>query len=108
MTSAFSTARRVRTGLRQRLGTGEANEIDDAVRLAPVAGQHGRWPALADMQDNAVTLDGVVESSEAVFEAKFMLPWAFSSKPFGRSTRERIELLGRVRRRLHPLTATMG
>jgi len=108
MTSAFSTARRVRTGLRQRLGTGEANEIDDAVRLAPVAAQHGRWPALADMQDNAVTLDGVVESSEAVFEAKFMLPWAFSSKPFGRSTRERIELLGRVRRRLHPLTATMG
>ena len=46
----------------------------------------GRWPALADMPDKAATLDGVVESSEAVFEAKFMLPWAFSSKPFGRST----------------------
>ena len=88
MTSAFSTARRVRTGLRQRLGTGEAKEIDDAVRLAPVAAQHdaGRWPALADMPDTAATLDGVVESSEAVVEAKVMLPWAFSSKPFGRST----------------------
>jgi hypothetical protein len=47
---------------------------DDAVRLATVAAQHGRWPALADMPDNAATLDGVVESSEAVFEAKFMLP----------------------------------
>ena len=39
-------------------------KIDDAVRLAPVAAQHGRWPALADMPAKAVTLDGVVESSE--------------------------------------------
>jgi predicted phage-related endonuclease len=28
----------------------------------------------------AATLDGVVESSGAVFEAKFMLPWAFSEE----------------------------
>ena len=28
----------------------------------------------------AATLDGVVESTEAVFEAKFLLPWAFSEE----------------------------
>jgi predicted phage-related endonuclease len=28
----------------------------------------------------AATLDGVVEESEAVFEAKFMLPWSFSEE----------------------------
>jgi predicted phage-related endonuclease len=28
----------------------------------------------------AATLDGLVESTEAVFEAKFMLPWAFSEQ----------------------------
>ena len=28
----------------------------------------------------AATLDGVVESTEAVFEAKFMLPWVFSEE----------------------------
>src|SRR5215203_1725623 len=28
----------------------------------------------------AATLDGVVESTEAVFEAKLMLPWAFSEE----------------------------
>ena len=28
----------------------------------------------------AATLDGVVEGSEAVFEAKFMLPWSFSEE----------------------------
>jgi predicted phage-related endonuclease len=28
----------------------------------------------------AATLDGVIESSEAVFEAKFMLPWSFSEE----------------------------
>jgi len=55
----------------------------------------------------AATLDGVVESSEAVFEAKFMLPWAFSSKPSD-ARHERIELLGRARHRLHPLTAAKG
>src|SRR5262249_18343153 len=26
------------------------------------------------------TLDGIVEGSEAVFEAKFMLPWSFSEE----------------------------
>jgi predicted phage-related endonuclease len=29
----------------------------------------------------AATLDGRVEGSEAVFEAKFMLPWSFPRKP---------------------------
>ena len=28
----------------------------------------------------AATLDGIVEGTEAVFEAKFMLPWSFSEK----------------------------
>ena len=28
----------------------------------------------------AATLDGRVQSSEAVFEAKFMLPWSFSEE----------------------------
>jgi hypothetical protein len=28
----------------------------------------------------AATLDGVVEQTEAVFEAKFMLPWWFSEE----------------------------
>jgi predicted phage-related endonuclease len=35
-----------------------------------------RHPVLRWM---AATLDGVVESTGAVFEAKFMLPWSFSS-----------------------------
>jgi hypothetical protein len=28
----------------------------------------------------AATLDGIVEGTEAVFEAKFMLPWSFSTE----------------------------
>jgi predicted phage-related endonuclease len=50
------------------LNSGEV--IKDAQRRA----QHQviRWMA--------ATLDGVVESSGAVFEAKFMLPWAFSEE----------------------------
>ena len=36
-----------------------------------------RHPILCWM---AATLDGVVESTEAVFESKFMLPWAFSEE----------------------------
>ena len=32
----------------------------------------------------AATLDGVVEGTGAVFEAKFMLPWAFSEEARGR------------------------
>src|SRR5437764_1776619 len=28
----------------------------------------------------AATLDGIVEETEAVFEAKFMLPWSFSEE----------------------------
>src|SRR5262249_46206459 len=36
-----------------------------------------RHPAIPWM---AATLDGVVEGTEAVFEAKFMLPWSFSEE----------------------------
>ena len=39
--------------------------------------KHIRHPALRWM---AATLDGQVEGSEAVFEAKFMLPWSFSEE----------------------------
>jgi hypothetical protein len=28
----------------------------------------------------AATLDGIVDGTEAVFEAKFMLPWSFSEE----------------------------
>jgi predicted phage-related endonuclease len=35
-------------------------------------------PALRWM---AATLDGWVQGSDAVFEAKFMLPWSFSEEP---------------------------
>src|SRR5271154_2584205 len=39
--------------------------------------KHIRHPALHWM---AATLDGLVEASGAVFEAKFMLPWSFSEE----------------------------
>ena len=34
----------------------------------------------------AATLDGIVEGTEAVFEAKFMLPWSFSEEAQPKST----------------------
>src|SRR5262245_42775156 len=34
----------------------------------------------------AATLDGIVEGTEAVFEAKFMLPWSFSEEAAAEST----------------------
>src|SRR4051795_10272081 len=37
--------------------------------------KHARHPILKWM---AATLDGLVTDTEAVFEAKFMLPWSFS------------------------------
>src|SRR6266576_4957183 len=37
--------------------------------------RHVKHPAIPWM---AATLDGIVEGTEAVFEAKFMLPWSFS------------------------------
>jgi predicted phage-related endonuclease len=40
-----------------------------------------RHPVLRWM---AATLDGRVQGSEAVFEAKFMLPWSFSEESGGR------------------------
>jgi predicted phage-related endonuclease len=39
-----------------------------------------RWVRHPVIQWLAATLDGVVEGSGAVFEAKFMLPWAFSEE----------------------------
>jgi predicted phage-related endonuclease len=39
-----------------------------------------RWTRHPVLFWMAATLDGVVESTEAVFEAKFMLPWAFSEE----------------------------
>ena len=39
--------------------------------------RHVRHSAIPWM---ATTLDGIVEGSEAVFEAKFMLPWSFSEE----------------------------
>src|SRR3954464_2831421 len=39
-----------------------------------------RWVGHPVLFWMAATLDGVVESTEAVFEAKFMLPWAFSEE----------------------------
>jgi predicted phage-related endonuclease len=39
-----------------------------------------RWVRHSVLFWMAATLDGVVESTEAVFEAKFMLPWAFSEE----------------------------
>ena len=39
--------------------------------------KHVRHPALRWM---AATLDGRVQGSDAVFEAKFMLPWSFSEE----------------------------
>jgi predicted phage-related endonuclease len=38
----------------------------------------------------AATLDGVVEASGAVFEAKFMLPWSFSEETAGHHWRRQM------------------
>src|SRR3954451_3830944 len=53
---------------------GVATESGEALRDVQ---RWRRHPVLFWM---AATLDGVVESTEAVFEAKFMLPWAFSEE----------------------------
>src|SRR5262245_36947478 len=39
-----------------------------------------RWVKHSAIPWMAATLDGVVEGTEAVFEAKFMLPWSFSEE----------------------------
>src|SRR5438034_10052352 len=39
-----------------------------------------RWMRHPVIRWMAATLDGVVESTGAVFEAKFMLPWSFSEE----------------------------
>src|SRR5262245_10540125 len=39
-----------------------------------------RWVRHPVLRWMAATLDGVVEGSGAVFEAKFMLPWSFSEE----------------------------
>ena len=45
--------------------------------------RHIKHSAIAWM---AATLDGIVEGTEAVFEAKFMLPWYFSEEARPKST----------------------
>src|SRR5262245_48024242 len=42
-----------------------------------------RWIRHPVIRWMAATLDGVVEGSGAVFEAKFMLPWSFSEEAAG-------------------------
>src|SRR5262245_57002135 len=39
-----------------------------------------RWVSHSAIPWMAATLDGIVEGTEAVFEAKFMLPWSFSEE----------------------------
>jgi predicted phage-related endonuclease len=39
-----------------------------------------RWVKHSALPWMAATLDGIVEGTEAVFEAKFMLPWSFSEE----------------------------
>ena len=39
-----------------------------------------RWVKHSAISWMAATLDGIVEGTEAVFEAKFMLPWSFSEE----------------------------
>ena len=45
-----------------------------------VVGQVQTWIRHPVIRWRAATLDGVVEGSGAVFEAKFMLPWSFSEE----------------------------
>ena len=50
---------------------------------ATPAGRSGTCSATCDTPRStwmAATLDGIVEGTEAVFEAKFMLPWSFSEE----------------------------
>jgi hypothetical protein len=42
--------------------------------------QRGVWSILRRAGWMAATLDGMVEATGAVFEAKFMLPWSFSEE----------------------------
>ncbi len=51
-------------------------EVNTSSRVTDVQ-RHIAHPSLAWM---AATLDGIVENSGAVFEAKFMLPWSFSEE----------------------------
>ena len=69
--SRWSSSEQVTEDLNRRwyeVNTGQA--LTDVQR-------HIRHPLLRWM---AATLDGRVQSSEAVFEAKFMLPWSFSEE----------------------------
>ena len=43
----------------------------------------------------AATLDGIVEGTEAVFEAKFMLPWSFSEEAAAEHSRRSAPRSGR-------------
>src|SRR5262249_40696123 len=61
-------------------GTGEVNpswyERNSGRQVRDVQ-RHVRHSAIPWM---AATLDGIVDGAEAVFEAKFMLPWSFSEE----------------------------
>jgi hypothetical protein len=43
-------------------------------------GDAQRWGKQWAIPWMAATLDGIVKGTEAVFEAKFMLPWSFSEE----------------------------
>jgi predicted phage-related endonuclease len=45
-----------------------------------------RWVRHPVHQYLAATLDGFINELDAVFEAKFMLPWSFSKKPRSKNT----------------------
>ena len=47
----------------------------------------------------AATLDGMVEGTGAVFEAKFMLPWSFSEEAAARSSKRNSCCRGRSQRK---------
>jgi predicted phage-related endonuclease len=83
---------------REKRGEIEPEELSDNLVVqigAATEGLNRRWferntgQAVTDVQRQvrhpvlrwmAATLDGVVEASGAVFEAKFMLPWSFSEE----------------------------
>src|SRR6516164_6371805 len=64
---------------REKRGEVEPEDLSDnlVVQLGVATEELNRHPVLRWM---AATLDGRVEATGAVFEAKFMLPWAFSEE----------------------------
>ena len=64
-----------------QLGTAteELNRSGTSAIPAAVSATSSAGPSIQPSVDG-VTLDGIVEGSGAVFEAKFMLPWSFSEE----------------------------